>query len=75
MTQCEKSLQHMQQHGSITPAEAVDKFHCYRLGARIFDLKKRGTPIKTEIVSGKTKDGAPYSFAKYSLLKEYENGN
>lgn len=70
MTQCEKILQYMERNGSITQAEAVERFHCYRLGARIFDLKSKGFPIKTETVTGKRGDGTAYSFAKYSLQKE-----
>lgn len=67
MTQCEKIFQYMERNGSITQAEAVDHFHCYRLGARIFDLKARGIPIKTETVTGKREDGSAYSFARYSI--------
>lgn len=70
MTRCEKILQYMEKHGSITQAEAVDKFHCYRLGARIFDLKVQGIPIKTETATGKREDSTPYSFARYSIIKE-----
>lgn len=70
MTQCEKILQYMELNGSITQAEAVDRSHCYRLGARVFDLKAQGIPIKTETVYGKRADGTAYSFARYSLIKE-----
>lgn len=70
MSHCEAILRYMEQHGSITQAEAVDKFHCYRLSGRIYDLKKRGIPIKTETVTGKRKDGTAYSFARYSIIKD-----
>lgn len=72
-SQCEKILEYMKTRGAISQAEAVEHFHCYRLGARIFDLKKRGIPIKTDIISGKTKDGSPYSFARYSFISEEAN--
>lgn len=75
MTQCKKILQYMEKHGSITQAEAVSEFHCYRLGARVFDLKAQGIPIKTETVTGKREDGAKYLFARYSLIKEDEPCN
>lgn len=39
MTQCERILRHLQDYGSITQAEAVTEYGCYRLGARIWDLK------------------------------------
>lgn len=43
MTQCERILRHLQDYGSITQAEAVSEYGCYRLGARIWDLKAQGT--------------------------------
>jgi hypothetical protein len=48
---------------SITPIEALNLFGCFRLGARIHDLKNKfGVNIKTEIVESGNK-----RFAKYSL--------
>lgn len=37
MTQCERILRHLQDYGSITQAEAVTEYGCYRLGARIWE--------------------------------------
>lgn len=34
----------------ITPLEALEKFRCMRLGARIYSLKKGGLNIKSEMV-------------------------
>ena len=67
MTQCERILRHLQDYGSITQAEAVTEYGCYRLGARIFDLKAHGVAIKSETVSGKNRYGERTSFARYSL--------
>jgi hypothetical protein len=51
---------------SITPIEALNLFGCFRLGARIHDLKNKfGLDIKTEIVEQNKK-----RFAKYSLILE-----
>lgn len=69
MTQCERILRHMQDYGSITQAEAVTEYGCYRLGARIFDLKSRGVAIKSETVTGKNRYGERTSFARYSIVK------
>lgn len=60
----------MEMHGSITQAEAVSRFHCYRLGARIFELKEQGVPIQKKTETGKRPDGTYYSFARYSIMKE-----
>ncbi len=67
MTQCERIMRHLRDYGSITQAEAVSEYGCYRLGARIWDLKSRGVPIKSEIVTGKNRYGERTSFARYSL--------
>lgn len=37
----------------ITPLEALNKFGCFRLGARIADLKKMGLPIDSNMVRDK----------------------
>lgn len=67
MTQCERIMRHLRDYGSITQAEAVSEYGCYRLGARIWDLKSRGVPIKSESVTGKNRYGERTSFARYSL--------
>lgn len=66
-SQCEQVLHYMEIHGSITQAEAVSRLNCYRLGARIFELKERGFPIKKEMESKRRADGTACSFARYSL--------
>jgi hypothetical protein len=49
---------------SITPLQALDKWNCMRLGARINELRNAGMPIVTHTVRMNGK-----SFAKYSLAK------
>lgn len=63
-TQTEKILAYLSKHKKITPIEALNKFGCFRLAARISDLRKSGHTIWTESV---TKDGK--TFASYSLSK------
>ena len=46
----EKVLTHLQVHGSITPLEALEKYGSFRLGALIFNLRKEGHDIETNIV-------------------------
>lgn len=45
MTQNERVLKHIREHGSITAAEAVSKYGIYRLAARVSDLRKQGYNI------------------------------
>jgi hypothetical protein len=52
-SQNEKVKEHLVSGKSITPLEALRLFGCLRLGARIWDLRrKHGLPVVTEIVKG-----------------------
>lgn len=62
MTQKQMILTHLRTQGGITPLEALQKYGCFRLGARIADLKGDGIGIKTEMVK---EDGK--RFARYTL--------
>lgn len=68
MTQCEKILAHLREHGSINPLEAKDLYRCMRLASRISDLKRQGYPIISERGKGKNADGETVYFAVYRLI-------
>lgn len=57
-------LEYLEEGNEITPKDAWIKFGCYRLGARIYDLRQEGWEI-VDINKG-TKD----RFARYILKKE-----
>ena len=38
-------LAHMSRIGPITPREALDRYGCFRLAARIYDLRGKGHTI------------------------------
>jgi len=65
-TQTRQVYQHLQEHGSITPLQALSLYGCFRLGARIWDLRKSGVQIKTIIVPVCTKAGVS-KVAKYVI--------
>ena len=46
-TQCGQVIAYIREHGSITPKDALT-FNCYRLAARIMDLREDGWAIATE---------------------------
>jgi len=48
MTQAEAILAHLKAGNTITPIEALDKFGCFRLAARIIELRRDGYNIVTE---------------------------
>jgi hypothetical protein len=63
-SQNEKILGFLRLHGSITPMQALRKFQCYRLGARIYELKKRGNNISSDLIE--TRGGK--TVARYTLI-------
>lgn len=62
-SQTDKILAFMQNGGAITAALAVEMFNCYRLAARIADIRQRGFIVMTQY--RKTPSGARY--AVYSM--------
>jgi len=48
--------------GSITPQEALSLFGCFRLAARIDELRQDGIPIRTEMVTQNGRDFAKYHY-------------
>ena len=62
MSQNKQILSYLVKGKKLTPLDALNKFDCFRLSARILDLRQQGHNIITENISkgGKT-------FAQYSL--------
>lgn len=46
---------------SITPIDGLNNYNCFRLGARICDLRRRGYEIRTEIIKNNGKRYAKYT--------------
>jgi hypothetical protein len=49
---------------SITPLQALDMFGCFRLSARIDNLRKEGMNIKTDLIMINDKRIAQYSIPR-----------
>ncbi len=65
MSQSADILSHMKKYQSITAMEALADYGCFRLAARINDLRARGHKIRTSIVSTRSgKRIALYSMAE-----------
>ena len=62
-SQAKRSLEYLKAGNGITPMDALDLFGCFRLGARIADLKRMGYDIVTERVKV---EGGKY-VARYHL--------
>lgn len=69
MTQNERLLMHLKQHGTIQPMEAWNDLGIYRLGARIYDLRDNGYAITKQTVSVINRHGKECRVAEYKLEK------
>jgi hypothetical protein len=62
MNQNKQIAKYLKRGKKLTPIEALIKFQCFRLAARISDLRKDGMNIKTTIVKlNNNKQVAQYS--------------
>lgn len=59
-TQTKAIKAHLESGKSITPIDALNEYGCFRLGARIYDLKDTGMNIITEMVQQGRKRYARY---------------
>jgi hypothetical protein len=64
MTQTDAIRAHLRSGRGITPLQALDDYGCFRLAARIDELRREGMDIETvnEIRNGK-------KFARYQIRK------
>jgi hypothetical protein len=59
-SQCDQILRALKQGQHLTPLQALERFGCFRLGARIHNLKERGWDIAKVWVEAKGKRFASY---------------
>ena len=59
-SQCDAIEKHLLSGKAITALEALQRFRCFRLSGRIYDLKKRGMRIKKQMVKRGSKTFASY---------------
>lgn len=67
MSQNEKIADYLKSGKSITPMIALHKFHCFRLAARISDLRAKGLNIKSSLVDDFNSEGDPVRYSVYWL--------
>ncbi len=67
MSQNKQILRYLQTHKrGLTPIDALEKFGCFRLSARIADLRGLGWDIRTDREKNKNNDGY---HARYFLME------
>ena len=67
VSQNQAVLRHLNNHGTITPIEALNLYGIFRLGARIHDLRQKGHNINTVLVGEKFQN----QYAKYVYQGNY----
>lgn len=60
-------LEWLQLGHTLTPLEALQKFGCLRLSARIYDLRDKGHDVITFREKSVDKNGREKIFARYAL--------
>jgi hypothetical protein len=68
LSQNERIRRHLEAGKTITPLEALSLFGCFRLGARIHNLKETGLAIHRHIIEQNGKHFAQYSLAKMLIV-------
>jgi hypothetical protein len=68
MSQSNDVLVHLQRYGSITPKEAADLYGCWRLAARVMELRQSGHPITTKDEAHHNGVHARYEMAQPDLF-------
>jgi hypothetical protein len=63
-SQCTQILRALKRGQHITPLKALERFGCFRLGARIHDLREQGWDIQKRWVESRGK-----RFASYYLVR------
>ena len=68
--QCQRVLDYMRKHGSITQREASIYLSVERLPSRIFETKNQGYPVRSKRVTVINQFGEKCRVARYWLEEE-----
>jgi hypothetical protein len=61
MTQTQEIQAHLESGQTLTPLQALNKFGCFRLAARILDLREAGLDVHMRMILNENKRYAEYS--------------
>ena len=65
MSQNGMILDYLQKGYTLTQAEAISLFGCYRLGARIFEIRELGFDIRKSMEQNVNRFGENVRYARY----------
>ncbi len=70
-TQHQQIMEYLKEHGSISPAEAWNKYGISKLATRISEMRrKKGMCFKKVMEKGKNRSGTVSRYARYYLGDE-----
>lgn len=69
-SQARQILYYLCEGNELSPLDALKLFGCFRLGARICDLRDEGYIIETKMVVSQV-NGVPKRYAVYSIPEKY----
>lgn len=69
-TQCERIVEYMEEHGSITTKDAFFDLGISRLSARIFELRDAGYAIAEEWESAENRYGEMVNYKRFKLKEQ-----
>ena len=67
MSQTTDIIDFVRENGSITTKQAMDEIGCYRLSARIDEMKKSGIPVERDMITVMNRHGKPCRVARYTI--------
>ena len=68
-TQCQKILDYINRYGSISSWEAYRDLSITQLGARLFELKRKGYVFEKERIKTTNRMGEKTHYDKYRLVE------
>ena len=71
-TQCQRLLDYMSRHKSITQIEALSELGILRLASRISELRRKGYAISREMVTVTNRFNEKCKVASYQLVDQKE---
>lgn len=75
MSQNGMILDYLLKGNTLTQAEAAEIFGCYRLSARIFDIRGLGFDIRQDMEQNVNRFGKSVRYARYWLKEKQNAGN
>ena len=67
MSQTQEILDYIRDNGSITTKQATEEIGCYRLPARIYEIRAFGIEVQKEMVEVLNRKGETCRVARYSI--------